>query len=464
VAWRLGRALFDRERADVAAALVASMVAVHQSVADPKVDWALALTTSSAVLAFVLARERPALHWLGWALAGLAVLSKGPLGLCLIAAAVVPEAVRRDWFAGLSWPKALLRAQVLPGLGVVALICAPFYRAVYERDGARGLAFLLAGQGFGKLVGKSGISNASSPAFFLHTALWVFLPATVLLLPALWVKARDLLRERALPPRPARLAMWWLVLPVLAFSISEYKLPQYIYPLAVPVALLCAELLGRLDDAPARRARGALVVLAVLGAIGSAAVMGVVFPIGWPGAVTMSVLGLLLVAPGLRVSGVAGVAVASMLTLELTYQLHFLPRVNEYQLGRAARELVEREDRDGVVMPVLVDEMPPPSLGLYTRRWELGVNVPRLAQFVRTGQTRVALVPEWNRPDFAAAGLRVEKLGRFADYPVTQPRWRFLNPATRGAAVRWFELVRVTPVIPSPQGEGGRRPGEGARP
>lgn len=446
VAWRLGLALFDRTRAAVGAVLVASMVAVHQSVADPKVDWALAITTSSAVLAFVLARQRPWLHWVGWGLCGLAVLSKGPLGLCLVAAAVVPEAVRAGWFEGETWPVALWRARILPGLGVVALVCAPFYRAVYERDGGKGLLFLLAGQGFGKLVGKSGIHNASSPAFFLHTALWVFLPATVLLLPALWVKARALIRERALPPKPARLLVWWLVVPIAAFSISEYKLPQYIYPLSVPVALICADFACGLGERGVRWARAAFVAIAVGSAVASAVVLGFVFPIGWAGAITMSLLGLLLVAPGLRVPGVAGVAAVSLLTFELTYQLHFLPRINEYQLGRSVGEIALRVDPDGVVMPILLDEEAPIASGLYSHRWELGIDVQRLAQFVRSGQTKVAIVPEWKWPDFATSGLRVEKLGRFADYPVTMPRGKFLNPATRDSAVRWFQLVRVEPI------------------
>jgi hypothetical protein len=173
--------------------------------------------------------------------------------------------------------------------------------------------------------------------------------------------------------------------------------------------------------------------------------MGWVFPIGWAGAITMSTLGLLLVVPALWTPRLAAVAVASMLTFELTYQLVFLPRVNEFQLGRRVGEIALRVDPEGVVIPILLDEEAPIATGLYSHRWELGIDVARLAQFVRTGQTRVAIVPEWKWPNFAAAGLKVTRIARATDYPVTQPRGKFLDPATRAEAVRWFQIVRVEP-------------------
>ena len=442
VTWRLGLALLDRPRAELGAALVASMVAVHQSVADPKVDWALALTTSGAVLAFVRARERPGLHWLAWGLTGLTVLSKGPLGLCLVGAALGPEAVRRDWLPGLRWPRAFLEAKVLPGLLLVVAICLPFYWAVYARDGFDGLRYVLFGQSFGRLTAGSGWVDKTSHFFFLHTALWVFLPATPLLLPALWVKLKALARARALPPRPARVLVWWLLVPLTAFSFSHYKLPQYLYPLAVPAALLSADLGAGLAGRGLAWARGSMVALGVLGAALSALVMGAVFPIGWAGAVTMSLLGLLLLAPGWRVAGVGGLAVASMLSLELTYELHFLPEINRYQLGTTAGELAREEDPSGRVLPFVAGEAPF-SAGLCARRQELPVALPELAARVKAGDTQLAVVPADPWPDFASVGLLAERVQRLPSYRVTQPRRTFLDPRTREGAVSWWDVVRL---------------------
>ena len=444
LAFQLGLALFDRPRAELGAVLVASMVGVQQSVADPKVDWALAVTTAAAVLAFVRARQRPALHWLAWGATGLAVLAKGPLGLCLVGAAIAPEAVRRGWFDGLGWRRAFVRAQVVPGLAIVAAMAAPFYWAVYQRGGSADLGYLLFGQSFGRLSGTSYWKDSSTHLFFLHTSLWVFLPATPLLLPALGGRLRGLVRARALPPNPARVLVWWLVVPLLVFSFSSYKLPQYIYPLAVPAALLSADLGAGLSGRALAWARGGLAALGVAGAALSAVALGVVFPIGWAGAITMSIFALLLVVPGWRVAGLSGLAVTSLLGLELTYQLHFLPSINRYQLGETVGELVRREDPAGRVLPFVSEWEAPFSAGWCSGRREVSVDVPRLAELVRAGQARVALVPADQSPDFGAAGLQAERLARLPDYRVTMPRGRFLDPATREQSVNWWDVVRLT--------------------
>lgn len=206
-------------------------------------DYVLAACETLALWAFVEARfgahARPQRWiWLMWTGFALAFLAKGPPGLLPLLAVVAFDLAR----------PARVRTHVLQWPGVLAfvLLAAPWYAMVMARN--PGLLHYL--------LGSEVVGRVATDTFARHGQWygWITIYLPTLLIGALpWTPA--LLRwTRTLP---ASLRQWrtregrtrdeaelllalWLLLPLLVFCISRSRLPLYILPLFVPLALIAA--------------------------------------------------------------------------------------------------------------------------------------------------------------------------------------------------------------------------------
>lgn len=244
LAWRIARRL--RPGCENQAALIyATMLFTVGAAQLITTDYLLAAAETLAMWAFVEARFGPgaarprrwiALMWVGFALA---FLTKGPPGLLPLLVVLLFDAAlpgRREHRA-LQWS----------GLLLFVLLALPWYVAVIH--GNPGL--------FRYFIGDEVVNRVTTNEFGRHGEwygwLQVYLP-TLLLGTLPWTPA--LLRwARALParvrpwwrdpPRRAADAAWllpclWLLLPLLVFCLARSRLPLYILPLFVPLAVIAA--------------------------------------------------------------------------------------------------------------------------------------------------------------------------------------------------------------------------------
>ncbi len=206
-------------------------------------DYVLAACETVAMWAFVearfgagaLARRWITLMWAGFALA---FLTKGPPGLLPLLAVVA--------FDVASPGRVRPRALQWQGLIVFALIALPWYAAVTARNPGLLQNFL----------GNEVVARVGSNAFSRHGEWygWIAIYVPTLLVGTLpWTPA--LLRWAQTLPSSVRgwrthggrgsdaaglfLALW-LLLPLLVFCVSRSRLPLYILPLFVPLAVLAA--------------------------------------------------------------------------------------------------------------------------------------------------------------------------------------------------------------------------------
>ena len=450
----LGRALFDPTRGAIAACLLAASVAMQQMVCDPKVDLALTAMATLSLWAFVQGRKQPVLRWWGWVFAGLAVLTKGPLGLALPAAAIAPEALRHQWGKAQrgSLMARALALKPISGLLIVAAISAPYYWAIYQRDGAEGAGFVLWKQNIGRLFGQSGYANDTTPLFFFHTALWVFLPFTPLLAVAI---ARVRLPRQ---PSEQRVLWWGFGIPFAVFCLSNYKLPQYIYCLAPAAALIAADAVCSLSP---RACTAAVRVMTTLGVVAAGLVAWLLVEAFPPSSVWTRNLGVALAVAvpiaaltlGRKWEGpwqVTASCVATLATFHLILAGWLFPQVTGFQAGKNLADLVRAEDPKAALLP-FVDAPTTFAASYYSGRRVALIGIDELAGYVKAGQLSTVVVNEGAWPDFSSVGLHGQSIARFAAYPTSRPKLNFLRASTRPTQLHWRELVRVKALSgPSP--------------
>ena len=174
----------------------------------------------------------PPLRWLlvGWAACGLAVLSKGLIGV------VLPALVIGPWLLAQGRWRDLLRLLHPAALALFALIALPWFVLMQQRYPGFFDYFVIE-QHFRRFA-TAGFNNIEP---------WWFLPAVLPLLTLPWsamlpLALREAWTQRHLPAQRAwtGLLLWWLVVVLGFFSLPASKLVGYIMPALAPWSLLLA--------------------------------------------------------------------------------------------------------------------------------------------------------------------------------------------------------------------------------
>ena len=190
-------------------------------------------------------RQRPFRRWvwIAYGLAGLGVLAKGLIGI------VLPGGVLLVWLAWQRRGADILRLLSPVGMGLFAVVVLPWYGAMEQRFPGF-FHYFFVYQQFQRFA-AGGFNNAHPAWFYPATLILMCLPWTLWFLRPLWCRssgpaARSLPAMgawgRPVPPDSAagldRLAVVWLLLILLFFSLPESKLVGYILPVLPAWAFL----------------------------------------------------------------------------------------------------------------------------------------------------------------------------------------------------------------------------------
>lgn len=243
--YALGLLVFarDRRRALAAAVVYGTLPVVLVSALNVTTDAYLATLELLAAYAFLRYHTtppgRPAARWLylGWVALGLGFLTKGPVAavlpaMVLIGLHLTPEAPRRRW----SWHH--LAAGLL--FGLVGLS----WYLLLAADNPAFIRYFLFEHTVERFANAATFNRSKPWWFYLVLAPLGALPWSAALLTELgrtgW---------RGLGRRWQPVLLWWVLVPLLFFSLSKSKLLLYVLPVFPGVALLTVELLGRRTDA-----------------------------------------------------------------------------------------------------------------------------------------------------------------------------------------------------------------------
>ncbi|MDP1912953.1 glycosyltransferase family 39 protein [Brevundimonas sp.] len=255
-AWA-GAAMFGQRAGFLAGAMLGASFLLSTEAGIAKTDAMLcgAVTLAMAGLARIYlasragevpARPHKLMFWLGL---GLSILIKGPIGLIVVAPAMIALSA---WDRDLSWLKRLGWGWGLP---LVALIVGPWAIAITIATDGGFWTEAIAGDLAPKIAGGDE-GHGVPPGLYLLIAPIMFFPAA-LMLPAALSTAWQRRSEPAI-----RFLICWLVPAWLIFELTPTKLAHYTLPTFGALALLAAAALTRPVGKASRRAGAGLTIAA----------------------------------------------------------------------------------------------------------------------------------------------------------------------------------------------------------
>ncbi len=366
--WGFGRRHFDADTALTAAVATAATPFALAYSRTVIFDSTLSFFAVAAILALYESIEARSLEdatwWRAgaWAATALGVLTKGPIALALPLLACIPYAIVRRRLGRVFDPLSglLFLALVLPWVFAIAQKIPNFVNYV---------------------VVTETLSRLSSNELGRAEPWWYFIaimPAAALpwSLVALGNARRLATKMKGAERHHVQFCLSWLVVPLIFFSLSTTKRPQYVLPLIPAVAFLCAVAWRRRESFKEAR-----VVGIALGFIGLSFMMMHDHIAGWVSAsdlvavtipstaVTLGAVCLLaatLVTAGIRSRGIV--------MLGLSLPIAAIPIVGADLMSaigrdRSARELASAIDElAGPEAQVVTIESFPTSLPFYLRR------------------------------------------------------------------------------------------------
>lgn len=333
--YRLGKALYNEQTGRLAALILLSCQAFFLINHDVRTDTILANAVVFAIWQLWAFLQQQRWYFLLGASLGvaLAMMQKGPIGLMVPILAIGPHLLLKG-----RW-RDLFRWEWLLGLLLVLLLLSPMVYGLYQQFGAEGPTFFFWTQSFGRITGDSSWSNDTGYFYFVHTLLWSFLPWSLL---GLFALGRRIWQGRS---AAEWLCLSGVILPFIALSFSNYKLPHYIFVVYPLLAILTAqqsiELLQNARFQRALRLHHLLVLFLIVLAIGF--VVGWVFPLlgrDWLGLALLAALLMLglywLLWEKQPIMRHFFPLVVWMIALNAFLNLHFYPPLLQYQSGSTA--------------------------------------------------------------------------------------------------------------------------------
>jgi 4-amino-4-deoxy-L-arabinose transferase-like glycosyltransferase len=449
--FRLGELLYNRRAGYYAALVLGSCQAWFLINHDVRTDTILAGSTIFAIWQLMAYTQTNRLGYLIGAAFGIAgaMLTKGPIGLMVPALALGTHfLIRQEWRQVFKW-------QWLCMLAIVALLISPFLYGLYLQYDlepgkvinsmviSSGIKFYLWTQSFGRLTGENSWKDDSSVLFFTHTFLWSFLPWSILFLIGFWEQVKAALKK---PKLQEWITLGGFVLPFIAFSLSKFKLPHYIYVVFPLAAVSTGAYVDRLLDRAEPNDRMSTVFRWVQGLIVFVLLLLVLllvlycFP-GmawwiWIGFTGLALSALWLLFRGTKVRNhTIWPSFLMILAANLALNGHVYPQLLQYQsYKKAALDLRAK----GIAPEDIVTfKEGMHSLDFYSRSIIANIqDLDQLEERLSTGALWV-YTNEAGKEEMETSGrFKIQVNKNYQHYHVTQLTLPFLNPATRAKTLK----------------------------
>jgi len=384
---------------------------------------------------------------LGFIGIGLAMLAKGPIGLMVPMLAIGSQLLyKKQWRYIFHWPWLL-------GLVIILVILSPMMIGLYNQHGSMGLRFYFWTQSFGRLTGENVWVDTTGPMFFIHSFLWSFLPWSLLAVVAYFQKWILFFEDYKATRKEEVLTLGGITLVFIAMSLSQYKLPHYVFIVYPLIAIMTASYLIQTFQAihEIKFVKTLIAIQITMNVIIWVFIMFLlvyVFPLKsiliWLGILVVfsSFIYTVIKKPS-KYSQLFASTLLTSVGMALVLNMHFYPKLSEYQAGVTGGEYIK--EHIPVDQDLVVYRNSRPSLDFYSRRILLGIeDADELVDYLKNKDSIYIFTNDNGIQDINNQGIDFTEVKQFKDFHITTLTLPFLNPATREDATDAAYLLLIT--------------------
>ncbi len=446
---KLAESLYGRQAGLLAALIYASAFGIVLFNHDVRADTMLTAFVIFSIwqLTAYIKKGRISNFVLGFVGIGMAMLVKGPIGLMAPVLAIGCQLVyKKKWKFIFHWPW-------LIGLVIVLVILSPMMIGLYNQHGVEGLKFYFWTQSFGRLTGENVWVDTTGPMFFVHSFLWSFLPWSLLALVAFFKKWMHVILNFRVDRKQEVITIGGITLVFIAMSLSQYKLPHYVFVVYPLIAVLTASFISELINIAITNKffRTISIIQNVVNVILWAAIIFVsiyVFSLKsiliWGTLFFLFVLFILsMVRRSLDFSQLFKSTLFTAIGLAIMLNTHFYPTLSRYQAGVTAGEFIKEKNypKENLLAYLAFRS----SLDFYSGRI-----IPEtkdqevMMQSVKTHDTLIMFTNKQGLNDLREKNIQYSEIQLFKDFHISTLTLPFLNPATREEATDVAYLLMIT--------------------
>lgn len=457
--YKLGKLLYSEKTGLLAALMFASCQAMFLITNDVRTDtiltgaiifsiWNIAAFNQSGNFISLTA---------GFTGIALAMLAKGPIGLMAPALAFGSHfIVKREW-------KNIFRWQWILGLLIVIIMLSPMLFGLYQQfdihpeKGISGVRFFLWDQSFGRLTGDNPFINAQTkpqpndPFFFVHTFLWAFLPWSVFFVFGYYGKLKNLFRNKLrLKEGEELITTGGFTLVFIAMTLSDYKLPHYIFIVFPLAAIISADCMLRTFENPEKKKLQR--IFSIMQKITLALIWLVIlvlciysFPIRsvllWLSLIVFIGLSIsLFLNKSEPLQKIISVSLITMIGANFLLSAHIYPTLLSYQSNTTTGRFIDSKNirKEQFVCYISGGH----SLDFYSRRIVPWIQSPTaINDKLKNGEVWV-FTSEEGKQNFEKENLFADSVILYSDYRVSMLSFPFFSPAEREKMLRKKYLLR----------------------
>ncbi|MFN3918565.1 MAG: ArnT family glycosyltransferase [Flavobacteriales bacterium] len=451
--YRLGKLLYNEHTGKLAALLLFSCQAFFLFNHDVRTDTILTGSIIFAVWQLISYLQNNS--WkhliLGFVGVGLGMLAKGPMGIVLPAMALGTHVlIKGEW-------KQIFKWQWIVGLLITGAILSPMLWGIYHqfdlhpektvngRTGVSGIYFFFWEQSFGRITGENVWKDDSTPFFFTHTYLWSYLPWSIAGIAALVYSIRTLLKK-SLRQNREYYTLGGTLLPFLALSTSNFKLPHYIFIIYPLMSVLVADFLLRFKESKPLLMWGKLFFVLLIACVGSLLILilTLVFPSSSPALWALTLMTvvfpvLMLFTPTEWLTKLVSAAVCLFALTNLFLNIHFYPKLAPYDAGYSAGVIITTHGGTEIVHALYENSFAIEVSGRCGFKFH---NDPdTLIEWA--GRNTYVYTSQYGYEQIKEADIDVKEVHRLNHYVITLLKKEFLNVKTRPQTLDTMYLLKI---------------------
>jgi len=234
--YQFSKRYYSEQTATLATVILASCVAFFVMNGDVRADIYMIGPMMTAIWQLDLFFKYN--HWKNLIISSIAIslamMGKGPIGMVIPIFVIGIDLIFKNKL------KLILNTKLFFGFVTILFCMLPMSYGLYTQFGLSGLEFFYWIQSFGRITGENPWSNNTGPMYLFNVFLYSFLPWTIIFLFAFIKRSQDLVYNKFLTSKSEIISYSGFIIPLIIFSLSNYKLPHYIYCVVPFAAILLA--------------------------------------------------------------------------------------------------------------------------------------------------------------------------------------------------------------------------------